>query len=82
MSTICLPLIIGIEFCNCDVKLQITFLEFGMFKTVLIECDIKTLKESVDGVGWVAKGSCVGCQLNLRPFVSCHFESHLDPLEV
>ena len=53
-----------------------------MFKTVLIECDIKTLKESLDGVGWVGKKSCVGCQLNLRPFVSCQFESHLDPLEV
>ena len=48
----------------------------------LIESDIKTLKESVDGVGWVGKGSCVSCQLNLRPIVSCQFESHPDPLKV
>ena len=81
MSTICLPLIIGIEFCNCDVKLQITFLEFGMFKTVLIECDINQDLKGECGWGGVG-GERVMCRLNLRPFVSCQFESHLDPLEV
>ena len=65
MSTICLPLISGIEFCNCDIKFQIKFLEFGMFKTVLIECDIKTLKKSVDGVGRVG-GERVMCQLSVK----------------
>ena len=65
MSTICLPLISGIEFCNFDIKFQIKFLEFGMFKTVLIECDIKTLKKSVDGVGRVG-GERVMCQLSVK----------------
>ena len=36
-----------------------------MFKTVLIECDIKTLKKSVDGVGWVG-GERVMCQLSVK----------------